>query len=314
MAETYYERLGVSPDASEDEIESAYREKLKETHPDVSDETDAKQRTQGLIEAKEVLTDEKERSRYDRLGHQKYVSLERQESSTPSGDDASSSAGEGTTTTGAGDVGAASGQGAAAGGGAATSSGSGTATGAGTGTANAAGTSASTESTTFGGGEAGSASWYDGRSGSGDAVGDGSWRSNEEDTWRAWNTEGSYAVSRSNEPFRQGNIFSSDKIFGLLSVTFLVYPVLLFGALFPGFPLIFRFLVAICTVLLIAFLQSIPEVGIAVFGTWSVMLPLVLFSAGVELMALTSVLAMAGVMFPLGLSLLTRLAIRPATA
>jgi curved DNA-binding protein CbpA len=76
MGEEYYDRLGVSSDASTDEIAAAYREQLKETHPDVSDASDAGERTKKLIEAKEVLTDETERARYDRLGHDRYVRTE----------------------------------------------------------------------------------------------------------------------------------------------------------------------------------------------------------------------------------------------
>ena len=84
MAESYYELLGVAPDASEDEIERAYRERLKETHPDVSDDEDAGERTRRLIEAKEVLTDENERTRYDRLGHEAFLEAETSPSDTGS--------------------------------------------------------------------------------------------------------------------------------------------------------------------------------------------------------------------------------------
>jgi len=76
MSGDYYTRLGVSRDATTDEIVSAYREKLVETHPDVSDDSDASERTKTLIRAKEVLTDETERSRYDRLGHDRYLARE----------------------------------------------------------------------------------------------------------------------------------------------------------------------------------------------------------------------------------------------
>jgi len=310
MAETYYERLGVSPDASADEIETAYREKLKETHPDVSDESDAQERTQRLIEAKDVLTDEKERSRYDRLGHQKYVSLERQEADTggAGGEASGRTATDDGPTKGPGSTHGASTSSASAAG--STATGNASATGGAT-----AGSTGGASSTTFSGGEAGSADWYDDNAtaGSPGDFSDQSWERDQGNTWRAWNTEGSYAVNTGEDGFQRGRIFSSERAFILLSVTFLVYPILLFGSLYPDFPLLFRFLIAICAVLVIAFLQSMPDIGIAVFGAWSILLPVLLFSAGVELLAFESMIALTAVMFPLGLSVLTRLAIRPAS-
>jgi curved DNA-binding protein CbpA len=73
MTETFYDVLGVAEDATTEEIESAYREAIKEVHPDVSDDADAAERTKRLNRAKRVLTDESERSRYDRVGHEAYV-------------------------------------------------------------------------------------------------------------------------------------------------------------------------------------------------------------------------------------------------
>lgn len=66
MTESYYELLDVSPNASESEIRQAYREKVKRHHPDVSDEPDARQKIIQIREAKEVLTDEQQRTEYDR--------------------------------------------------------------------------------------------------------------------------------------------------------------------------------------------------------------------------------------------------------
>ncbi|MFB6311426.1 MAG: J domain-containing protein [Salinirussus sp.] len=73
MAETYYERLGIGPDATTEEVERAYRERLKEVHPDVSDDPQAATRTRELLEAKRVLTDADERAVYDRVGHASYT-------------------------------------------------------------------------------------------------------------------------------------------------------------------------------------------------------------------------------------------------
>lgn len=74
MGETYYEVLGVSPDATPEEIEEAYRERVLETHPDHSEHPDATERFQRVTTAESVLSDEVERARYDRLGHEAYVS------------------------------------------------------------------------------------------------------------------------------------------------------------------------------------------------------------------------------------------------
>src|SRR6056297_2488071 len=73
MTETFYDVLGVPETADQDDIQSAYREKVKEYHPDVSDRDDAAERFKAVTRAEEVLGDEAERARYDRLGHDAYV-------------------------------------------------------------------------------------------------------------------------------------------------------------------------------------------------------------------------------------------------
>src|SRR6516225_5021558 len=66
----YYEVLGVSRDASQDEIRRAYRKLAREYHPDLNRESDAEDRFKELGEAYEVLSDPDKRERYDRLGAQ----------------------------------------------------------------------------------------------------------------------------------------------------------------------------------------------------------------------------------------------------
>ena len=75
MDRTYYEVLGVSSDASQSEITEAYRERVLETHPDRNDDPDSTDELILVTEAEDVLSDERERSRYDRLGHEAYVRL-----------------------------------------------------------------------------------------------------------------------------------------------------------------------------------------------------------------------------------------------
>ena len=73
MGETFYSVLGVDADADEETIRRAYRDHIKETHPDVNDEPQAARQFQRLTTARDVLVDSDERARYDRLGHRSYV-------------------------------------------------------------------------------------------------------------------------------------------------------------------------------------------------------------------------------------------------
>ena len=66
MTDSYYEILGVDQDASDEEIQSAFREKVKETHPDHSDAEDAGDRLQRVREARDTLLNAESRRRYDR--------------------------------------------------------------------------------------------------------------------------------------------------------------------------------------------------------------------------------------------------------
>jgi curved DNA-binding protein len=64
----YYEIMGVSRDASADDIKRAYRRLARKYHPDVSKEPDAEQRFKEMAEAYEVLKDPEKRKAYDQFG------------------------------------------------------------------------------------------------------------------------------------------------------------------------------------------------------------------------------------------------------
>jgi molecular chaperone DnaJ len=68
MPKNYYETLGVSKDASQDEIKKAYRKLAKKCHPDVNKEKGAEDKFKELNEAFSVIGDESKRQQYDMFG------------------------------------------------------------------------------------------------------------------------------------------------------------------------------------------------------------------------------------------------------
>lgn len=66
----YYDVLGVSKTANDDEIKKAYRGLAKKYHPDVCKDPDAEAKFKEVQEAYEVLSDSTKRQQYDQFGHE----------------------------------------------------------------------------------------------------------------------------------------------------------------------------------------------------------------------------------------------------
>jgi molecular chaperone DnaJ len=64
----FYDRLGVSKDASQAEIKKAYRKMSKKYHPDINKEPGSEEKYKEIQEAYETLGDEQKRAAYDQYG------------------------------------------------------------------------------------------------------------------------------------------------------------------------------------------------------------------------------------------------------
>jgi len=288
---TFYETLGVGEDASAAEVRAAYRERAKDTHPDVSDAPDAGRRFRRIKRAHDVLTDERERRLYDRLGHEAYV--ERDGSGRRDGAGTAAHAGGRATADRT------------------------------TGSAGASGTS--------GGGSGGGTGGRSGRTGTGrdrDRAGDrgegGSGRGGD-GTGGGGGRPGAGDGTTGRSPFDRV-VYGLARWIGLAGAlvdawqsrlgpagaatalaTFAAYPVLLASTVTPLFPLPVNLLVGTCTLGVVCYLVLRPAIGVAVLGAWLLMLPAALTVSGIGIASLGGLYALVLTGVPLVLCVATLL-------
>lgn len=286
--DTYYEVLEVDENASQEEIEDAYRERVKETHPDLNDESDAADRFRKVVRAEEVLGNPDERTRYDDLGHDAYVSR-------VDGANAAGSEHSPWTATDEDDRGTAS-----------------------TGTADyweqRTGTNGNTSARASGAGGTATASTPTEGGTTGDV---GAERSRERrERYRASRhvredaTDGDASDGYSVHDWEPGSVddqgyefrLNQERVF-LSVLVFVLYPVFVYSSVSPQFSLATNLVVGSCTFLVLAYLLTIPEIGILVFGAWSVVGPLgVVVLHTVGLFSIVGVVVVLASWVPLGYS------------
>lgn len=342
MGETFYDVLGVDADASQAEVEAAYRERVKETHPDLNDAPDASDAFQRVQAAEEVLGDPEERARYDRLGHASYTSHfaagagggggRWDVGADPEAEDAGDASGpqgggrerasSGTGTGGEGGVGADHGFGFDPGAYDRTRrSGDGNPSersydvGGSSGDAGSASASA-TGATAHATGGAGDGAASTGGMGAGDPTDSRHWRERERS--KRAQREGRGTVDDDADAGYSVHDWDDDDLdtartpyrlqgseIVVVGIMFVLYPFIAYSAITPQFSLVVNVTVAVCALLLTGYLLTMPRIAVYVFGAWSVVAPLAfLLLPALDPVSLLGLVVLGSTWIPFGYSVL----------
>lgn len=338
MTETFYDLLGIAPDADTEDVEAAYREAIKEAHPDVSDDADAGDRTKRLNEARAVLTDDAERARYDRLGHERYVNgTDRGRSTDPDrsaaeGDDNGDASGNASSPAGTTGRRSARSSGPRGRGRRANTErarerrratgGTSSDRTPGDRTSSDRSTDARTKAERATGTRTTSGRAADGAHGAAYSksarrqatAGTGS-GPNLDGSWNGWERTRAWAVREGTgggRGLRIERLFPPDQSVVLLASAFLLYPAFVASVLFPPFPLVFRFVIGVCTVFMLVYLFTIPEVALLIFGLWSALVTVAIVAIpSLTAFSVVGLVGLSATWLPLGLAALMLPVVRP---
>lgn len=94
----------------------------------------------------------------------------------------------------------------------------------------------------------------------------------------------------------------------LIVVLLVAYPVFVFSSIWPTFPPAVKVFLALVTLGVVVYALTEPTVSLVVFGTWSVLTPLLLVFLGVEPLSLGGLFALTVAWVPFLLAVLLTLA------
>jgi len=199
---------------------------------------------------------------------------------------------------------------------AASGSGTDASTGSGTDASTASGTGAATDSggsedgPTRGGGGAVSGATVAGEAERSRKEWQAAARRGETDETSPWSTgsaQGDHLEAERVEPGIATKVRSQDAAVTAL-VMLVVYPVFLFATIWPTFPTEVNAFIGVVTLGVVMYTMTEPAVSLVVFGTWSVLTPLLLAFIGIDLVSVPGLLALTASWVPFVLSVLLTLA------